>query len=67
MLNLCSYRGRCFLIALARDESKDDHLVTVRFEKPVLEDGEMEVGGRVKQGKELDEIILQPEQQPISS
>lgn len=31
LLNLCPYRARHFLVALVRDDSKNDHSVTMRF------------------------------------
>lgn len=31
LLNLCPYRERYFLVALVRDDSKNDHSVTMRF------------------------------------
>lgn len=31
LLNLCLYRARYFLVALVRDDSKNDHSVTMKF------------------------------------
>lgn len=37
--NVCPYRARYFLVALVRFDSKNEHSVTMRFQKSALEDG----------------------------